>query len=45
MGLPSGIVPEGLWLGFRVNDATFKMVKSGELAMFSIEGSATRKQV
>jgi hypothetical protein len=43
MGLPEDALPQGIWLGFRVNDETFAKVKSGDLKMFSIEGSAQRE--
>lgn len=45
MGIPEGIVPEGMWLGFQVNDSTFAKVKAGELGMFSIEGTGSREVV
>jgi len=45
MGIPEGVVPEAMWLGFKVNDATFAKVKSGDLGMFSIEGSGKREEV
>lgn len=44
MGIPAGTVPQGIWLGFKVNDATFAKVKNGELRMFSIEGSSSREE-
>jgi len=42
MGIPEGVVPEGVWLGFKVNDETFAKVKSGDYEMFSIEGTGRR---
>lgn len=46
MGIPRGTIPEGLWIGCKVhNKETFEKVKKGELAMFSIEGSAKRVEV
>lgn len=39
MGIPDGTIPEGLWVGFYIpDDDIFAKVKSGEYAMFSIEG-------
>lgn len=39
LGIPEGTVPEGLWVGFYIpDDDIFAKVKSGEYAMFSIEG-------
>ena len=39
LGIPEGSVPEGLWVGFYIpDDDIFAKVKSGEYAMFSIEG-------
>lgn len=46
MGIPEGVVPEGWWIGFRVDDDdAWAKVKSGEYSMFSIEGTATRVPV
>jgi hypothetical protein len=46
MGLPSGAVPLGWWLGFKVeDDDTWARVKKGELRAFSIHGKGTRKSV
>lgn len=43
LGIPDGILPEGWWVGFFVTDeAVWAKVKSGEYAMFSIEGRAKR---
>lgn len=42
MGIPEGTVPEGVWIGFKVDDATFAKVKKHELEMFSIEGKGIR---
>lgn len=40
-------IPEGWWWGgFKIHDQeVFDLVKSGDLAMFSIEGTATREEV
>lgn len=43
MGIPEGVVPEGWWVGFKLEDReTFKKVKDGEYKMFSIEGKGVR---
>lgn len=42
MGLEAGSVPLGAWIGVEVSAATFAKVMSGELTMFSIEGTADR---
>lgn len=46
MGIPEGIVPEGWWVGFYVeDDDAWKKVKSGIYQMFSIEGQGVREEV
>ena len=41
MGIPEGVVPEGWWCGFKIeNREVYMKVKSGVYKMFSIEGSA-----
>ena len=46
MGIPEGIVPEGWWVGFYVNDASaWELIKNGTYKMFSIEGKAIREAV
>jgi hypothetical protein len=46
MGLSEDSLPEGWWVGFRVDDASvWKRVKSGELNMFSIGGKAKKRPV
>jgi hypothetical protein len=43
MGIPEGIVPEGWWVGFKIDDReTYTKVKQGIYKMFSIEGSGQR---
>lgn len=43
MGLPEGIVPQGWWIGFYVDDdEAWEKIKSGEYKMFSIEGTGER---
>ena len=46
LGIPDGILPEGWWIGLFVTDETvWEKVKSGEYAMFSIEGRAQSVEV
>ena len=46
MGIPEDTMPEGWWVGFRIDDdEVWEKVKSGEYSMFSIEGSATREKI
>ena len=46
MGIPEGIVPEGWWIGFKVqDDEAWAKVKSGQYSMFSIEGSGVREPI
>ena len=46
MGIPEGIVPEGWWIGFHVQDPeVWEKVKNGEYTMFSIEGDAIRREI
>ena len=46
MGIPEGIVPEGWWIGFYVDDdEAWKKVKNGTYQMFSIEGQGIREEV
>lgn len=41
MGIPDGIVPEGWWCGFKIeNREVYMKVKTGVYKMFSIEGAA-----
>lgn len=43
MGIPEGTVPEGWWVGFRIESPEiYQKVKMGIYKMFSIEGQATR---
>lgn len=45
-GIPEGCVPEGWWVGYKIDDdATWARVKSGELSCFSIGGLAERREV
>lgn len=46
MGIPSGILPVGWWIGFKVTDRdVWEKVKDGTYQMFSIEGEAERVTV
>ena len=46
MGIPEGIVPEGWWIGFYVDDDdAWEKVKDGTYQMFSIEGQGVREEV
>lgn len=46
MGIPEGTVPEGWWVGFKIDKREdYQKVKSGLYKMFSIEGSAVRSDV
>lgn len=46
MGLTGNELPQGLWVGFHVPDAeVFAKVRSGDYAMFSIQGDAVREEV
>lgn len=46
MGIPEGIVPDGWWIGFKIEDrAVWDRVKKGELTSFSVHGKGTRTEV
>ena len=46
MGIPSGTLPSGWWLGLKIADEkVWEKVKDGTYSMFSIEGEATRSPV
>jgi len=46
LGIPEGNMPEGWWVGFRVDDDdVWEKVKDGTYSMFSIEGTATREEI
>lgn len=46
MGLAPDALPTAMWVGFHIPDpAIFAKVKSGEYAMFSIQGTALREEV
>lgn len=42
LGIPAGAVPEGWWVGFKVEPSVFAKVKGGDLRGFSIGGEAVR---
>ncbi|MFP3153120.1 XkdF-like putative serine protease domain-containing protein [Lachnospiraceae bacterium ZAX-1] len=43
LGIPPDILPEGWWVGFRIDDPdVWEKVKKGEYSMFSIEGTGVR---
>jgi len=44
MGIPEGILPDGTWVGFKIDDPeTWDGVKSGRFKMFSFGGKAIRR--
>lgn len=46
MGIPDGVVPDGIWVGFKIDDSeTWSLVKSGQLPMLSLGGKANRRKV
>ena len=46
MGIPEGVVPEGGWVAFYIeNREAYMKVKNGTYKMFSIEGSAQQLEV
>jgi hypothetical protein len=46
MGIPEGTVPEGWWVGFKIDDKeAYQKVKNHIYKMFSIEGSGQRVPV
>jgi hypothetical protein len=46
LGIPEGAVPEGWWVGYKIDDAaTWERVKSGELRSFSLGGRGERRPV
>ena len=46
MGITPDTVPEGWWVGFRIDDAeVWEKIKKGEYSMFSIEGTAVREKI
>ena len=46
MGIPEGIVPLGLWVGFKITDGeVWKKIKDGTYSMFSIRGQGDREDL
>lgn len=46
MGIPDGILPDGMWVGFRIDDDTaWAGVKSGKYKMLSFGGTALRRSL
>lgn len=46
MGIPEGVLPEGWWIGFKIDDdEAWEKVKNGTYRAFSIEGTAERVPV
>lgn len=46
LGIPDGTLPEGWWVGFRIDDVeVFQKIKSGEYGMFSIQGTGNTKPI
>lgn len=46
LGIPTGTVPYGAWVGYHIPDASdYALAKADGLLMFSIEGSAQREEV
>lgn len=46
MGVPEGILPDGMWIGLQVTHApTWLEFKSGKLRMFSLGGRARREAI
>ena len=46
MGIPDGIVPDGTWVGFKIDDPeSWAGVKSGRFKMFSLGGRAIRREL
>lgn len=46
IGIQAGTLPVGWWIGFQIDDPeAWEKVKTGEYAMFSIQGRAIRQEV
>ena len=46
MGIPEGILPDGMWVGFKIfDDRTWEGIKSGKYKMFSLGGHAIKRQL
>lgn len=46
MGIPPGTVPEGWWVGYKIDDPdAWEKIKKGDYQMFSIEGKGQRTPI
>jgi hypothetical protein len=45
MGLEKDALPQGVWVGFRLEPEAFEKIKDGDRTMFSIFGEARREEV
>lgn len=46
MGLPEGSLPDGMWVGFKVDDEeAWQGIKAGKFKMLSLGGKALRREV
>jgi len=46
MGIPDGVIPDGTWVGFKIQDQeSWDGVKSGRFKMFSFGGQAIRRTI
>lgn len=46
MGIEKGIVPQGWWVGFKIDDEeVMEKIRSGEYTMFSIQGKARTSRI
>lgn len=46
IGIPPGIVPEGWWVGYKIDDpAAWEKIKNGEYLSFSVEGKGKRTPI
>ena len=46
MGIPDGIVPDGIWVGFKIqDDDTWAGIKSGKYKMLSLGGKAIKRAI
>lgn len=44
MGIPEGVVPDGTWVGFKIDDdAAWEGVKTGRYKMLSLGGKAIKR--
>ena len=46
IGIPPGIVPEGWWVGYKIDDsAAWEKIKNGEYQSFTVEGKGKRTPI